>query len=140
MGSIKKIYDSVHRFIHIDLLESDLINSRPFQRLYYIHQLGVTYFVYPGGTHRRFEHSLGVMELATRIYDEVTMGDIPTYLVENSQKLLKSFLPIAGSETYRYWRRILRMGALCHDLGHLPFSHTANAPNHSVKRFCGSFR
>ena len=77
MGQIKKIYDPVHRFIHIDEIESDLINTAPFQRLHYIHQLGVTYFVYPGGTHRRFEHSLGVMELATRIYDEITSGELP---------------------------------------------------------------
>src|SRR2546423_984318 len=76
MGRIKKIYDSVHRFIHIDELESDLIKTLPFQRLHYIHQLGVTFFVYPGGTHRRFEHSLGVMELATRIYDEITVTDL----------------------------------------------------------------
>lgn len=125
MGQIKKIYDSVHRFIHIDALESDLIRSRPFQRLHYIHQLGVTYFVYPGGTHRRFEHSLGVMELATRIYDEVTMGDFPSDLSKSDQRLLSDFLPSIGSSSHRYWRRILRLAALCHDLGHLPFSHTA---------------
>jgi len=117
MGNIKKIYDSVHRFIHVDGLESDLINSRPFQRLHYIHQLGVTFFVYPGGTHRRFEHSLGVMELATRIYDEITSGDLPSKLT--------SAIPKFGSHEYRYWRRVLRLAALCHDLGHLPFSHVA---------------
>ena len=117
MGQIKKIYDSVHRFIHVDGLESDLINTRPFQRLHYLHQLGVTFFVYPGGTHRRFEHSLGVMELATRIYDEMTSGDLP--------KKLREMMPKFGSYEYRYWRRVLRLAALCHDLGHLPFSHVA---------------
>ena len=119
VGTIKKIYDSVHRFIHVDELESDLINMRPFQRLHYIHQLGVTYFVYPGGTHRRFEHSLGVMELATRIYDEITEGDQP-------KKLLR-LMPKFGSIEHRYWRRVLRLAALCHDIGHLPFSHTAES-------------
>lgn len=117
MGQIKKIYDSVHRFIHVDEVESLLINTAPFQRLHYIHQLGVTYFVYPGGTHRRFEHSLGVMELATRIYDEITSGDLP--------KKLQDKMPRFGSHEYRYWRRVLRLAALCHDLGHLPFSHVA---------------
>lgn len=117
MGQIKKIYDSVHRFIHVDEVESLLINTAPFQRLHYIHQLGVTYFVYPGGTHRRFEHSLGVMELATRIYDEITSGELP--------KKLQEMMPRFGSHEYRYWRRVLRLGALCHDLGHLPFSHVA---------------
>ena len=117
MGQIKKIYDSVHRFIHVDEVESLLINTAPFQRLHYIHQLGVTYFVYPGGTHRRFEHSLGVMELATRIYDEITSGQLP--------KKLTDMIPRFGTFEYRYWRRVLRLAALCHDLGHLPFSHVA---------------
>ncbi len=109
---ISKIFDSVHRFIHIDPIESELIKSRPFQRLHYIHQLGVTFFVYPGGTHRRFEHSLGVMELATRIYDQITSEESET-------------LPEKGTFSYLYWRKVLRLAALCHDLGHLPFSHTA---------------
>ncbi len=125
MGTIKKIYDSVHRFIHIDPIESALINTRPFQRLHYIHQLGVTYFVYPGGTHRRFEHSLGVMELATRIYDGVTTIDETEPLSEQGKKLLQEHIPPKGSPEHQYWRRVLRMAALCHDLGHLPFSHTA---------------
>jgi hypothetical protein len=46
-----------------------VLDSRPFQRLRYVHQLALTYLVYPGATHRRFEHSLGVMELAGRVFD-----------------------------------------------------------------------
>lgn len=125
MTSIKKIYDSIHRFIHIDPLESDLIHSRPFQRLHYIHQLGVSYFVYPGGTHRRFEHSLGVMELASRMYDQLTMRELPTHFPNFCKTLIKELIPPVGSKAHHYWRRILRLAALCHDLGHLPFSHTA---------------
>lgn len=121
----KKIYDSVHRFIHIDPLENELINSRPFQRLHYVHQLGVTYFVYPGATHRRFEHSLGAMELATRVYDEITQKKHLEDLPKAHQRLVRELLPPEGSLKHRYWRRVLRLGALCHDLGHLPFSHTA---------------
>ncbi|WP_194847427.1 HD domain-containing protein [Candidatus Neptunochlamydia vexilliferae] len=112
-----KIYDPVHRFIHLDKLESMLIHTPPFQRLHYIHQLGVTFFVYPGATHRRFEHSLGVMELATRIYDQITFEELP--------KVLEGLVPKCGSDEHRYWRRVVRLAALCHDLGHLPFSHVA---------------
>jgi HD superfamily phosphohydrolase len=107
-----KIYDSVHGFIHIDSLENGLIHTWPLQRLHYIHQMGITFLVYPGGTHRRFEHSLGVMELATRIYDEITKTDLDA-------------IPNPGSSKHTYYRRILRLAALCHDIGHLPFSHTA---------------
>lgn len=107
----------MHRFIHVDKLENALINTRPFQRLHYIHQLGVTYLVYPGGTHRRFAHSLGVMEIAARIYDTVTQ---PSKLHK-----LSELIPESGSPEHRYWRRVLRLASLCHDIGHLPFSHVA---------------
>jgi HD superfamily phosphohydrolase len=52
--------------------ERKVIDSRPFQRLRHIHQLALSYLVYPGATHKRFEHSLGVMDIASRIFDIVT--------------------------------------------------------------------
>jgi HD superfamily phosphohydrolase len=61
-----EIRDPIHVFIKLDSDERKVLNSRPFQRLRHIHQLALTYLVYPGATHRRFEHSLGVMELAGR--------------------------------------------------------------------------
>ncbi len=104
---MEKIYDSVHGFIHFNEWERELIDAPLFQRLHYLHQLGISYLVYPGATHTRFEHSLGTMELASRIFDQITLK--------------------AGynESDKRYWRQILRFGALCHDLGHLPFSHVA---------------
>lgn len=118
--SYKKIYDSLHRFIHVDELETKLIESPPFQRLNYIHQLGMAFLVYPGGTHKRFEHSLGVMEIATRIYDHITILD-----PKRCPKKVLDLVPIVGTKEHLYWRRVLRMAALCHDMGHLPFSHSA---------------
>ena len=61
-----EILDPVHVFIRLDSDEREVLDSRPFQRLWDIHQLALTYLVYPGATHREFEHSLGVMELAGR--------------------------------------------------------------------------
>lgn len=112
----KKIYDSVHGFIPFDEFEKELIDSLPFQRLHYIHQLGIAYLVYPGATHTRFEHSLGVMALATLMFDKICKSVRPDVF---------HFVPRKGSSDYLYWRRVLRMAALCHDLGHLPFSHVA---------------
>lgn len=66
--------------------------------------MGAAYLVFPGATHSRFEHSLGVMELATQIYDRATSK-------------------LKACEDREYWRKIVRMAALCHDSGHLPFSH-----------------
>ncbi len=112
----KKIYDSVHGFIPFDEFEKELIDSIPFQRLHYIHQLGIAYMVYPGATHTRFEHSLGVMALASLMFDKICRSVRPDVF---------HFVPRKGSADHLYWRRVLRMAALCHDLGHLPFSHVA---------------
>lgn len=104
-----KIYDSVHGFIRFNDLERALIDSLAFQRLHYIHQLGIAFLVYPGATHTRFEHSLGVMELATRIFERI---------IEK-----KTFT--TPDIDFDYWKQIVRLAALCHDFGHLPFSHVA---------------
>jgi hypothetical protein len=67
MKTIHEIRDPVHVFVRLDDHEREVLNSRPFQRLRHIHQLALTYLVDPGASHKRFEHSLGVMELATSI-------------------------------------------------------------------------
>ncbi|MEM8629175.1 MAG: HD domain-containing protein [Chlamydiota bacterium] len=108
----------MHGFIRLDNLEKELIESWPFQRLHYIRQLGGAFLVYPGATHTRFEHSLGVMELSTRIYHNICKAVRPDVF---------SYVPRKGSIEYHYWRKVLRLAALCHDLGHLPFSHAAEA-------------
>jgi HD superfamily phosphohydrolase len=88
-------------------------------RLRYIHQLAMTYLVYPGASHKRFEHSLGVMELASRVFDVITNP-------HNILSKIRDSLPEITSEKEKnYWRQVLRMAALCHDIGHLPFSHAA---------------
>ncbi len=118
VSSSKKIYDPVHSFIKFDDFERELIDSFIFQRLHHIRQLGVTYLVYPGATQSRFEHSLGVMEIASRIFDQICKECRPDVF---------HYVPRKGSAEYIYWKEILRMAALCHDLGHLPFSHAAEA-------------
>lgn len=116
LSATKKIYDAVHGFITFDEFEKALIDSLPFQRLHYVHQLGIAYLVYPGATHTRFEHSLGVMFLVTLMFDKICKSVRPDVF---------HFVPRKGSAEYLYWKRVLRMAALCHDLGHLPFSHVA---------------
>lgn len=110
-----EIRDPVHVFVRLDTDERKVLDSPEVQRLRHIHQLALTYLVYPGATHRRFEHSLGVMELATRVFDVVTGPPI--------HDRIRDIMP--NEDGIRYWRRVLRMAALCHDIGHLPFSHAA---------------
>ncbi len=119
MQHIHEIRDPIHVFIRMDGDERRVLDSRPFQRLRHIHQLAMTYLVYPGATHRRFEHSLGVMDLAGRVFDIVTNPDNVTESVK------KRLGPISLPDPRAYWRRIIRMAALCHDIGRLPFSHAA---------------
>jgi HD superfamily phosphohydrolase len=101
--------DPIHGFIHADRLEQALIDSRPLQRLRSIHQLGFTYLVYPGAEHSRFSHVLGAMELAGSVYDA---------LAHKAPEILETG---PGSPQ----RRLVRAAALLHDIGHAPFSHSA---------------
>ena len=111
---VHEIRDPIHAFVTVNDHERKILNSKPFQKLRHIHQLALTYLVYPGATHKRFEHSLGVMELAGRVSDIVTTPG-------NVSERVSSLLAPPADLPYR--RLVLRMAALCHDVGHLPFSH-----------------
>ncbi len=118
-----EIRDPIHVFIRLDSDERKILDSPPFQRLRHIHQLALTYLVYPGATHKRFEHSLGVMELAGRIYDVVTDPEN----VYQESGAVREIIPKHRELEHLKWKRTLRLAALCHDLGHLPFSHASEA-------------
>ncbi len=90
---IHEIRDAVHVFDRLDSEERKVLDSRPFQRLRHIHQLAMTYLVYPGATHCRFEHSLGVMELADRVYRIITAD-------ENRVEKVRDLFP--GPDQIRY--------------------------------------
>ena len=84
-----EIRDPIHVFVRLDTDEREVLDSRPFQRLRHIHQLALTYLLYPAATHKRFEHSLGVMELAGRVFDVVThAANVTDEIRELCQKFL----------------------------------------------------
>ena len=85
-----------------DLL--DITNTKEFTRISNIKQLGPTHFVYPGATHTRFAHSLGVYHIATK-------------LIHNLQKKGASDWTTTEGEL------AFQIASLCHDLGHFPYTH-----------------
>lgn len=115
MSRVYEIRCPVHGFIEIDEWERDIINHPTFQRLRRIRQLGLTDYVYPGAMHTRFEHSLGVMHVATQLYDAI---------VKRSKELLVAELNYNDEGLSRH-RRVVRLAALLHDVGHSPFSHAS---------------
>ena len=119
MAKVKhEVRDALYGFIEFDDLEKQLIDSAPFQRLRSIHQLAMCYQVYPGATHKRFEHSLGVMQMATQIFDNI-------FGRRHSDAVHDRIAAELERDRFSYWRRVVRMAALLHDVGHLPFSHAA---------------
>ena len=111
-----EIRDPVHGFIALNEWEWEIINHPVFQRLRRIRQLGLTDMVYPGAVHTRFEHSLGVMHVATRMFDS---------LVARERDFLTSEDMGFHDEGLKRERAIVRLAALLHDCGHAPFSHVA---------------
>ena len=113
--AIFQVRDPVHGFIEYDDWEREVINHPAFQRLRRIRQLALADFVYPGASHSRFEHALGTMHVATKMYDAIVARQ-KHYL--ESQRGYDQ----AGLERDR---RVVRFAALLHDIGHSPFSHSS---------------
>ncbi len=107
LDEIKVLRDPIHGYIHVEYkIIWDCINSKEFQRLRRIKQLGSSFVVYHTAEHSRFTHSLGVYEIVRRMCSEVR--DLKNAL--NDEEVISVML--AG---------------LLHDIGHGPFSHSFEA-------------
>lgn len=99
------IRDSLYDLIPLGALELDLIATQAFGRLQGVKQLGFCYRVWPGATHTRFEHSLGVYYLMLRALRAVR-AQASSFVRADAIGL-----------------RTMLAAALLHDIGHYPFSH-----------------
>jgi len=127
---MKIFRDPIHNVIDLDTgdeavneLIISLIDSKEFQRLRFVRQLGFAYFAYPSATHTRFEHSLGVAFLAKRFIEKIISmeGEVLSNLnqssSENGAKLAEFFAQIKRDKA------LTIIAALLHDIGHGPLSH-----------------
>lgn len=130
----KIVRDPVHQYIDFSECERKLIDTPWFQRLRHCSQNGPTRLVYPSILGTRFEHSLGVMDLASLILDSVldvrkyrTNGETIRRFVDVARRDLKLFFGRGRRKKENIiadLQKIVRAAALCHDLGHFPLSHT----------------
>ncbi|MEM2273226.1 MAG: HD domain-containing protein [Candidatus Bathyarchaeia archaeon] len=107
-----EIKDPIYGYIYVTETERRIIDSFPFQRLRRIRQLAGAEYAYPGASHTRFEHSIGVMHLAGQIISNPQISQI-----------------ISEEEA-----QMIRIAALLHDVGHGPFSHVFE---HILIKFLG---
>ena len=123
----KTITDPVHGDIYLNELELQFLNSRPMQRLRGVRQLGTTHLIYPGATHSRFSHALGTLRAAQDLLDSIIdnrNGPRP------ADDLIEEWSTTPGdgvSEFDHRWAEVTvltRLGALLHDLCHVPYGHT----------------
>ena len=100
MGEKKKfIRDSVYGDISLTKFEEKIMDMPQFQRLRRIKQLGLISLIYPGANHTRFEHSVGTMNLGSKLATELDLSNDEIELI--------------------------RVSSLLHDIGHGPFSHVS---------------
>ena len=95
----KFIRDSVYGDINLNKFEVSIMDMPQFQRLRRIKQLGLISLIYPGANHTRFEHSIGTMNLGSKLAEELELEKDEIELIRTS--------------------------ALLHDIGHGPFSHVS---------------
>lgn len=102
-----EVRDPIHGTIPLSNGETAVVDSAEFQRLRAIKQLGFADISFPGATHTRFLHSLGVCHLAGEVFDHI----------------FKVF-PFSNVSVRQRLRQAFRLAAMLHDVGHGPLSHT----------------
>lgn len=127
----RSMHDSVHGLIRLTQEEMNVIDHAVFQRLRRVCQTGLLRYVWPTATHTRFEHSIGVVYMAQMMLNALMHG---------SRSGANKLYPLDGAQAgqaVRYHeldrgtrselKRLVRLTALAHDLGHGPLSHVFDA-------------
>jgi HD superfamily phosphohydrolase len=110
-----EIRDPVHGSIHICNEEIPVIMNPFFQRLRGIKQLGFSEYAFPGATHSRFLHSIGVMHIGEKVFNKLFQRSLNNPYIERMKYTFK-------------------MACLLHDIGHAPLSHSTEIVMPSLKK------
>lgn len=109
----RTIFDNLHGHITLNRVESRILETPYYQRLRWVRQLGFSFYVFPGATHTRHAHALGVLHVMHRVLHGTGLA-VPDE---------KFFNPETRDEK-TIFHRMMRLAAMLHDIGTLPFSHT----------------
>jgi len=134
--------DVIHDSIEVSKVANSIIDTKIFQRLRNLHQLGLIYMVFPNANNNRFEHSIGTYHIAGKLLSSIksnsnlkqihqSMCQVPYIKKYLLKKFNFSDTPekIELLENYEsnllddYICELIKIGGLVHDLGHGPFSH-----------------
>ena len=136
---MKIFRDPIHNVINLDTKDKatnnllvQLIDSKEFQRLRSLKQLGFAYLVYPSATHTRFEHSLGVAFLTKKFIEHIIgiRERILGYHPEESAERKKF---VAFFDQTEQDKNLAIVAALLHDIGHGPLSHVLEKFTNGIK-------
>jgi HD superfamily phosphohydrolase len=120
LGDSQEFFLPVHGFVHFTPSEIRIIDHPAFQRLAKIYQLGQSFLVYRGATHKRIEHCLGTLHVAQQMIDAVHTNYRQFKTKATAEHTRCQFdEPVTKVET-----RFIRLAALLHDIGHISAGHT----------------
>jgi len=127
--NIKYYHDNIHGYINLTVFAKHIIDTKYFQRLDKLHQLGVAHYIYRDAVHTRFAHSVGTYhnagELLNTIVNTTNPPSIDEYLA-NIPELKNYYARTYENKIHpldEYVCELVKIAGLTHDIGHGCFSH-----------------